>query len=82
MLSLGNQIVVGVGGDFAGIRDAIESITDNSAQSPYQIALLPGIYRAFDAKPYVDVVGPGVKSRLVETSGDTNEYIRSVPTRI
>src|SRR5262245_2996051 len=30
VLSLGNQIVVGVGGDFADIRDAMQSITDSS----------------------------------------------------
>lgn len=71
----GNEIVVGAGGDFADIPEAIASITDNSAQNPYRILLRPGTYSAFATKEFVDVVGAGLKSTFVETSGDSGRYI-------
>lgn len=72
----GNQICVGSGGDYADIGTALASITDNSPTNPYQILLLPGIYGGFDSKPYVDIVGSGVKSSIIETGFLAGDYIR------
>jgi hypothetical protein len=74
--SAANQLVVGPGGDFQDIRDAITSISENSPENPFQVLVLPGVYGGFDSKPYVDVVGAGIKSTILETSGGSGDYIR------
>jgi hypothetical protein len=74
--AVGNRIVVGLGADFADIGAAVASISDNSASNPYQIMVLPGVYGGFDTKPYVDIIGAGVKSTIIETGGDRGDYIR------
>ena len=75
-IPVNNQIIVGVGGDFTDIDSALSSITDNSRTNPYQILLLPGTYGGFDTKPYVDIVGSGVKSSIIETGFLFGDYIR------
>ncbi|MGR8931385.1 MAG: hypothetical protein ACU836_12140 [Gammaproteobacteria bacterium] len=71
-----NQIVVGPGGDYADIGDALASITDNGPFNPYQVIVLPGIYGGFDTKEFVDVMGCGQKSTIIETGFLRNQYIR------
>jgi hypothetical protein len=71
----GNEIIVGPGGDYPDIPEAIASITDNSALNPYRIILRPGSYSAFETKEFVDIVGAGLKSSIVETAGDSRSYI-------
>lgn len=75
LLKNNNTIIVGQGGDFTDIAEAMASITDNAVDNPYQILLLPGVYTGWgDSKQYVDVIGSGRNSTVIETS--FTDYIR------
>src|SRR5262245_19866955 len=73
--ALGNEIVIGVGGDYRDIADAIAAISDNGPDNPYVLHLLPGTFGAFQTKDFVDIIGAGVKSSIIETAGSNGGYI-------
>lgn len=61
-----NLVVVAKdGGDFANPMNAINSITDASAENPYLVLIMPGIYdmggSVLITKPFVDIKGSGQK---------------------
>ncbi len=72
-----NLIVVGEGNLFIDINSALESIVDNSATNPYVIQIQPGIYSSFTMKPYVDVIGSGINSTIIETTSSTPIIVAS-----
>lgn len=68
------RVIVGPGGDYDSIAEALGDITDNSPTRRYQILVLPGTYGGFATKEHIDIVGSGVKSTLIQTSFD--DYIQ------
>ena len=63
---LGNIITVAKkNGDFTNLRQAINSISDASAENPYLIVIAPGKYQVnatIVMKPYVSITGSGKKT--------------------
>jgi len=63
---LGNIITVAKkNGDFTNLRQAINSISDASAENPYLIVIAPGKYQVNSTiimKPYVSITGSGKKT--------------------
>jgi hypothetical protein len=63
-------VVAKSGGDFATITDALNSITDNSADNPYVIYVAPGTYmETITMKPYVDIEGAGEQVTKITYTG-------------
>ena len=64
-------VVAKAGGDYDSIQDAIDSITDATANKRYAVTVLPGDYaEAVTMKDYVDIIGCGrTNSRITGTSG-------------
>jgi pectin methylesterase-like acyl-CoA thioesterase len=68
-------VVAKSGGDFTTITDALNSITDNSADNPYVIYVAPGIYtETVTMKPYVDIEGAGERATKI-TYNNTNSWV-------
>ncbi len=66
-------LTVGAGGEYATIADAMAAITDNSATQPYVIKVGPGVFaEAVVMKPYVSLVGSGIKATRIEPPIATN----------
>ena len=64
-----NVVTVGSGGDFAEVRDALNSILDNSSSNPYLIDVLPGVYSSnWTTKDWVTVAGRGPVTTIFEGS--------------
>ncbi len=68
-----NLIVVAKGGgDFTSIQAALDSITDNSASSPYLIWVAPGTYaEKVTMKEYIDIEGAGELVTKITAPGST-----------
>ena len=68
-VAVGTRIIVGPGGDFGNVADAINSITDNSESKPYLILVMPGIYSAnWSTKEWVSVQGSGPLATIFQGS--------------
>lgn len=68
-------IVAKSGGDYTTVSDALNSITDNSASSPYLVWIAPGVYTEANGvvmKPYVDIEGAGEGVTKITRAGDTS----------
>jgi hypothetical protein len=68
-------IVAPSGGDFTSPLDALDAITDASADKPYLVKIMPGTYELGIAtlvmKPYVDIEGSGeLTTRLRGNAAD------------
>jgi hypothetical protein len=74
-----NLVVVAKGGgDFTTITDALNSITNNSADNPFTIYVAPGVYtEKVTMKPYVDIEGAGETATKI-TYGDLYTDTRTV----
>jgi hypothetical protein len=68
-----NVIVVAKsGGDFSRIQDALDSVTDATADNRYLIWVAPGVYEESIAlKPFVRVEGAGREQVIITASGGT-----------
>ena len=63
-------VVAKSGGDYTTITNALNSITDNSADNPYLIYVAPGIYNeTVTMKPYVDIEGAGEQATKITYTG-------------
>lgn len=77
---------VGVGGDYATIHQALDSITDNSENKRYKILVKAGIYdvpadrKFLGLKNYVDIVGVDKAKVFVRNIASTNSYDASKAT--
>ena len=72
-------VVAKSGGDFTTITDALNSITDNSADNPYLIYVAPGIYtERVIMKPYVDIEGAGEQATKITYLGNSDHHIGTV----
>ena len=70
LVSQSNTIVVGAGGDYSQVSDALADITDASSDNPYLIQVLAGVYDLnWKAKPWVTVLGSGPLSTIFEGEG-------------
>ena len=66
-------VVAKSGGDFATITDALNSITDNSADNPYLIYVAPGVYtEQVTMKAYVDIEGAGEQATKITHTGSSD----------
>lgn len=75
------MLVVGPGGNFDTVAEAIESIADNNRNTPYLIKVLPGIYPlAWKVKEWITVEGSGPLSTIFE--GDSNDSIQVAGSNI
>ncbi|MCU1399210.1 MAG: hypothetical protein JWN62_2319 [Acidimicrobiales bacterium] len=67
---------------FASVREALASIKDNSATSPYVIKIAPGIYTetaSLTMKPYVDLEGSGEDTTTLKCNcNDIDFYVGAV----
>lgn len=70
--SYANVVTVAVsGGDFTSVAAALDSITDATADNPYLVQVMPGIYTETDlvtAKAYVHVRGSGPQATVVTSA--------------
>ncbi len=57
----------GGGGDYISIKNAIDSITGATYDTPYAVNIAPGIYMedTIQLKPYIDINGSGLNSTFV-----------------
>jgi hypothetical protein len=64
-------VVAKAGGDTTDLAAAIGSITDASADNPYLIKVMPGVFQIGGGviPPYVDVEGSGQGATIIRTSG-------------
>jgi hypothetical protein len=59
------------GGQFSSIQDALDSITDASANKPYLVRVAPGRYvEKVIMKPWVDVAGSGSGVTFIDWNGN------------
>ena len=66
-------VVAKSGGDYTTITDALNSITDNSADNPYLIYVAPGVYtEKVTMKLYIDIEGAGEKITKVTYTGSSD----------
>jgi len=72
-------VVAESGGDFTSIQDAIDSITDASADNPYLVWVAPGTYTeksgAIRMKPYVHIQGAGQDATIIAGSSVSRTLI-------
>ena len=77
-----NVIKVGKGGnvDFTSLNDAIQSITDSSANNRYTIQIGPGVYveppMSLMGKEYISIVGDDIFSVVITPNNPSNTIIR------
>jgi len=59
-------------GEFSSIKDAIDSISDNSSTNRYLISVGPGEYIEAEldlsSKPYVSIIGSGIQTTVIKPS--------------
>ncbi len=65
---------------FTSIKDAIDSITDNSNTKPYIIKVYPGVYNEspFTMKTNVGIEGTSFYNTIIQTNDNTNHFITGV----
>ncbi|HEY77131.1 MAG TPA: hypothetical protein G4O00_13315 [Thermoflexia bacterium] len=64
------------GGDFTSIQEAINSITDASADNPYLVWVAPGVYNeTVTLKPYVHLQGAGKGNTIVQADAPGDETL-------
>jgi hypothetical protein len=68
------------GGEFNSVKDAIDSITDNSSTVRYMVKVGPGIFTedAIAMKEYVEVIGSGINTTTITASAATQTIITGV----
>jgi len=70
--------VANAGGDFTSIKEALDSITDNSSVNRYVVLVTPGVYTedAIVGKPYVSLVSVGgIDVTVIKPSGINQDLI-------
>lgn len=65
------------GADFNSIKDAVDSISDNSVTNQYKLLVAPGVYteNTITMKPYVDIEGSGLQLSTIRPVSFTGPIV-------
>jgi hypothetical protein len=79
-----NLVVAKSGGDYAGIKEAIDAIENASSTEPWRVFVAPGIYDEdpFTIPSYVKVEGCGWQATIIKSTDLSNHFITLDPATV